>query len=162
MPGSEPAVNRLAELVRAIVSDPGYANGVRSSDHALTESDALTVLAECSTPVTRRPMSASRPSRRSSAGPSRASWAARRAAPSLVLVSTVEARMIARELARPERAETRAGFLARAPAWIGRGGGDERPSGRCQPGAKYQQVHASAETARARAGDVPAQHRRRV
>lgn len=111
----------LDELIQAILEDPGYARGIRKSSRGLTEEEALSVLeafyrahdqADEQVPAVAAKLGCRIACKMGCSA----------CCASLVLASTPETRLIARELGRPENHAKRRQFLARAPAWAKRVG----------------------------------------
>lgn len=107
----------LDALIQAILDDPGYANGVRKDERGLSEAEALSVLEafyEAHDAADEKiPLVAARLGRTVAC-----TFGCNACCGSLVLASTPEARLIARELRKPEHAELRKRFLARADEWV--------------------------------------------
>lgn len=112
--GSDP---ELDALIQAILDDPGYANGIRASERELSEDEALRVLEEFykvhDVADEKMPLVAQNLGRKIAC-----KLGCTACCGSLILVSTPEARLMARELRRPESSAILEHFRSQAASWV--------------------------------------------
>jgi len=107
----------LDALIQAILDDPAYANGIRASDRGLSAEEALAILEEFydvhDAGDERMPLVADNLGRTIAC-----KLGCHACCGSLILVSTPEARLIARELRKPENRAMLEHFQKRASSWV--------------------------------------------